>query len=383
MTGLQFPVPAVDPIPLPAPVWLFKALHIVTLSLHFFAVEMLVGGLLVAFVLNLLGSIGKGQPKSADRLAASAALAKRMPILMTFVINLAVPPLLFAQVLYGRALYTSSVLIGAYWISVIPLVMLCYWLLYRFAASAEARKSCWWIGLLAWLVAGFIGQILSSNMTLMLRPEVWQMMYSRSATGLHLPTADPTILPRWLFIMVGGLWVAGLWMIWISKARVTDALRNYLPAVGSKLALVGIILQAGVLAWLIFAQPATDAENIRGQIFKNVFSLSATGAWGVSALLVLVLALGTATKKLSVQIAGWGGAVATLLAQISWTGLRDVIRDLTLNAKGFDVWNREVATNWSVVGIFLVLFVVMLGIIGWLVSVMVKAKPIIEGASVA
>jgi predicted permease len=50
---------------------------------------------------------------------------------MTFVINLAVPPLLFAQVLYGRALYTSSVLIGLYWISIIGLLMLAYWLLYR------------------------------------------------------------------------------------------------------------------------------------------------------------------------------------------------------------------------------------------------------------
>jgi hypothetical protein len=380
MISTSFPVPAVDPIPLPAPVWLFKALHIVTLSLHFFSVEMLVGGLLVAFVLNLLGSMSKGRPEGGDRLAASAAIAKRLPILMTFVINLAVPPLLFAQVLYGRALYTSSVLIGTFWISVIPLVMLCYWLLYRFAACAEARKSCWWIGFFAWLVAGFIGQILSSNMTLMLRPEVWQAMYSRSATGLHLPADDPTILPRWLFIMVGGLWVAGLWMIWISKARVTEALRNYLPAVGSRLALVGIVLQAGVLAWVIYAQPSTDAENVCGEIFKNIYSLSAAGAWGVSALLVFVIALGTAAKKLNLQIAGWGAAVATLLAQISWTGLRDVIRDLTLAAKGFDVWHRAVETNWSVVGIFLVLFVVMLGIIGWLVSVMVNAKPIIEGA---
>ena len=27
--------PAVDPIPIPAPIWLVKLLHIVTLSLHF------------------------------------------------------------------------------------------------------------------------------------------------------------------------------------------------------------------------------------------------------------------------------------------------------------------------------------------------------------
>ena len=47
------PYPAVDPIPLPAPIWLLKLLHIVTLSLHFVAVEMLLGGLLLAVLLSL------------------------------------------------------------------------------------------------------------------------------------------------------------------------------------------------------------------------------------------------------------------------------------------------------------------------------------------
>ena len=64
------------------------------------------------------------------------ALARRLTVVMTYVINLGVPPLLFAQVLYGRALYTSSVLIGAYWISIILLLTLTYWLLYQFSRTA-------------------------------------------------------------------------------------------------------------------------------------------------------------------------------------------------------------------------------------------------------
>ena len=111
------PFPAVDPIPLPAPVWLLKLLHIVTLSLHFVAVEMLLGGLLLAVLLSLFRN-------SAHSLVTARALARRLTVVMTFVINLGVPPLLFAQVLYGRALYTSSVLIGLYWIALIPMLML-------------------------------------------------------------------------------------------------------------------------------------------------------------------------------------------------------------------------------------------------------------------
>ena len=96
---------------MPAPIWLFKLLHIVTLALHFVAVEMLLGGLLLA----VLSASSAARPS----LVAARALARRLTVVMTYVINLGVPPLLFAQVLYGRALYTSSVLIGVYWISII------------------------------------------------------------------------------------------------------------------------------------------------------------------------------------------------------------------------------------------------------------------------
>jgi hypothetical protein len=135
---------------------------------------------------------------------------------MTYVINLGVPPLLFAQVLYGRALYTSSVLIGVYWISIIGILMLAYWLLYRFSARLEAGKSAWWVGLIAWLLAGSVARLLSTNMTLMLRPEVWRDMYSASSMGAYLPTGDPTLTPRWLLMMAGGLFIGGLWLVYLS-----------------------------------------------------------------------------------------------------------------------------------------------------------------------
>ena len=94
--------------------------------------------------------------------------------------------------------------------------MLTYWLLYRFSARLEAGKSAWWVGLIAWLLAGFIARLLSTNMTLMLRPEVWRDMYSASAAGAYLPTGDPTLTPRWLLMMAGGLFIGGLWMVYLA-----------------------------------------------------------------------------------------------------------------------------------------------------------------------
>jgi hypothetical protein len=296
---------------------------------------------------------------------------------MTYVINLGVPPLLFTQVLYGRALYTSSVLIGTYWIAIIPLLMACYWLLYRFALGSEAGKSVWWIGLLAWLLAGFIASLLSSNMTLMLRPEAWQAMYSHSASGVQLPSGDPTILPRWLFMIVGGLWVAGLWMIWIaSESTLMEPLKAYLASLGSKLAMACIGLQLLVLVWVILAQPHAVLEGLRS---KPIPLLSAA-VWVVSAALVAGVAWRVSARQIGLRLAAYGALLATLLAELSWAALRDSIRDLTLASKGFDVWDRLVETNWSIVGLFLVVFVIGLGVVAWLVSVMMRVRPVLEGA---
>jgi hypothetical protein len=365
--------PAVDPIPLPAPVWLFKALHILTLALHFYAVEMLLGGLMVATCLCFFGGLRGGTPLL--RLNAAASITRRLPIVMTYVINLGVPPLLFAQVLYGRALYTSSVLVGMYWFSVILLLMVCYWLLYRFDANVARGRAAWWIGLLALLVAGGIAKILSMTMTLMIRPEVWQAMYSATAMGNLLPPHDPTLTPRWLFMLAGGLVFAGLWMVWLAgRNQIETFVRGYLAGLGGKLALAGVVAQVLVAHFVFHNQP----DKIREGLVANPLYLGAGVAWFAAAGLILLTGAWAGFKKPTTMVAGWLGAVLALVAALGWVVFRDGIRDLTLLASGYDAWQREIVTNWLVVGLFLVLFVAGLATIGWLVSVMLRAKPVSE-----
>ncbi len=86
------------------------------------------------------------------------------------------------------------------------------------------------MGLLAWLLAGGIARTLTTNMTLMLRPEVWRQMYSASAMGRFLPTGDPTLTPRWLLMLAGGVFIGGLWLIYLSGAQHLHArTRRNLP----------------------------------------------------------------------------------------------------------------------------------------------------------
>jgi len=371
------PYPAVDPIPLPAPVWLLKLLHIVTLSLHFVAVEMLLGGLLLAILLSLFSN-------SAHSLVTARALARRLTVVMTFVINLAVPPLLFAQVLYGRALYTSSVLIGLYWIAIIPTLMLLYWLLYKFSARLEAGKSAWWVGLIAWLLAGSVARMLSTNMTLMLRPEAWRGMYSASAMGAFLPTGDPTLEPRWLLMMAGGLLIGGLWLVYLAgRSTFTADEKKFVAGLGGKVAAgFGIVyLAAGI--WAATVQPDAVKAGLAGHALYPAYKFAGFAGYGWIALVAVAVVVGAIAGfgKIAAGWLGWAGALTAVLVEIMLTIYRDGVRDVTLLSKGYDVWDRVVVTNWSVVGLFLVLFVAGLGVIGWLVSVIARAQKTMEGAA--
>jgi hypothetical protein len=369
--------PVVDPIPLPAPIWLLKLLHIVTLALHFVAVEMLLGGLLLAVFLSLF----RGSPQS---IVTARALARRLTVVMTYVINLAVPPLLFSQVLYGRALYTSSVLIGLYWISIIGLLMLAYWLLYQFQARIEAGRSAWWAGLFAWLIAGSVARLLSTNMTLMLKPEVWSSMYSASAAGIFLPPHDPTIEPRWLLMMAGGLFIGGLWLIYLA-ARTTFNVdeKRFIAGLGGKIAaLFGIVYLAAGL-WAASVQPEAVKAGLAGHSAYPFYRFFGFAGYGWLALVVVAILIATIAGfgKVASGWLAWAGVLTAVLTEIMFTVYRDGVRDLTLLSKGYDVWDRVVVTNWSVVGLFLVLFVAGLGVIAWLVSVVARSKKVMEGAA--
>jgi hypothetical protein len=364
---MNYPFPVPDPIPLPAPVWLFKILNVVTLGLHFVALEILIGGLLIVALLNYFGT---RQGASLVFNQAASMMARRLPIVMTYVINLGVPPLLFTQVLYGQALYTSSVLIGLWWISVIGILIIAYWLLYKVAERSEANKSAWHLAIGSWLLIGLIARIYATNFTLMLRPEDWQALYETSSLGAVLPTSDPTTTPRWIMMLTGGFAVAGIWMVWLSTtSKASETLGAYLSELGGKIAATFLVLQLGAAYWVFLAQPDLVKEELTSQ---SLYLLTGYG-WMVLTAGLIALSAVAIVRKPSLLVS-WSGAVGVLLSMLTMVVYRDGIRDVTLLIKGFDVWERSIVTNWSVVAIFLVLFVVGLGIIGWLLSVVMRSR---------
>jgi hypothetical protein len=252
--------------------------------------------------------------------------------------------------------------------------MLAYWLLYRFTARLEAGRSAWWVGLSAWVLAGCIARLLSTNMTLMLRPEVWRDMYSASAAGAYLPTGDPTLTPRWLLMMAGGLFIGGLWLVYLAgRSTFTADEKRFVAGLGGKVAAgFGIVYLAAGL-WAASVQPAVVKV---GLATHPLYKFAGFAGYGWMALVLVAVLVGA--------IAGfgkaWSAVLLAVLTEIAFTVYRDGVRDLTLLSKGYDVWDRAVETNWWVVGLFLVLFVAGLGVIGWLVSVVARARKVMEAA---
>jgi hypothetical protein len=358
--------PGVDPIPLPAPVLFFKILHIVMLTLHFYAVHILLGGMIVGAIIAIKAKISSEK----DLKTISELIIGRLPIVIAFVINFAIPPLLFTQVLYGRALFPSSVMIGLWWFAIILLVLLAYYLLYFSQKRMESGKRWWWISLIAYLVAVTVAFVYSNTMTLMLRPEVWTVMYRNHPGGFQLPSGDPTIIPRWLYMITASIAIGAAALIILSLKKtisliVSVKLRRILGSLAALFAPIQVL--AGY--WVFSSQP----EKIRDDLITFSFTKIAIFLWGFS-LLVLFSAGVVAIFKnrsrncLIPAILLTAGFVNIL----SWVITRDAIRDITLRLKGFDVWNRSISVNWSVIIFFLVLFIAALAATGWMAAQLFK-----------
>ncbi len=359
--------PQVDPIPLPAPVWLFKVLHLFTMSLHLTAVHLLLGGLLVGAAWAAAARWGRARGAGPE---AAAAVSKALPIVMTYVINLGVPPLLFTQVLYGRALYTTSVLIGAFWISIVALVMTTYFLLYYADRQVGHEPPRLWTRLLALGCALGVAAIYVHTMTLMLRPEAWPGLYAADPSGRHLNPQDPTVLPRWVFAVTGSLATSGIGLVFLAATK-KGALAPYLRTVGGRLAAVGALASALAGTWVYTSQPPVVRDALQGA----TTGLASCIAWALGLAVAAAAGLLAASRPTG---KGWllpaVGGLGCYVAIAGWVVFRDGIRDGTLGSKAFDVWDRAVATNWVVVILFLVILLAGLATMFWMVRALARGR---------
>ena len=338
---MPFPLPTPDPpLPLPLPPSVLKALLLGTFTLHLLAVNLGVGGAVLAATHAL-----RGRPEDRELVGRVAPL---LPAAVTFTINLGVAPLLFVQLLYGDFFYTASVLTAFPWLALVALLMAGYLLLYRFVGAVTAPVPRAGAGLLGALLLLAVGLLLVNVTTLSLRPDLWLAQAAASPRGLRLNTLDPTLWPRFLHQAAGilasaGLFLAG-WGAWRDHGYARRVgLRWFLGATASQL-LWG--------TWLLVRQPGPLLDVLLGGTAPASLALWCSVACGALGLFMAI----PASERDAPARAAWAPLGLGAAAVLGMSLLREQLREASLAAAGFRAGDLPHRTDWPALGLFSVAF---------------------------
>jgi hypothetical protein len=291
-----------------------------------------------------------------------------LPTLLAFTVTLGVAALLFVQVLFGNFLYTSSILIGALWLSVIPLVMVAYYGYYYFSYTAEHGKgTAGWVLAISVCVLLSIAFIFVNNMTLMLSPSRWLGMYRAHPNGWNLNLGDHSVVPRYLHIVNGSiaLFSAILAHLGMRKMKADAEYGRWLVQRAAMVFAACTGLQFLLGMWLLLAIPREIAMVLmRDPLSGAVFGLALVS---VIAAMLLILLGSLAEKPSPLVHFGFGMSLVTLFLMVC---LRYLLR-LAYLKPYVNLGALAVRPQVSVIVIFLLLFVgglVTVGYMLWLVT---------------
>lgn len=189
---------------LSAPLWLITLLHWVTLTLHFLAMNFVVGGLVCVLW---------GKLTNRWEHPTVAWFVKMFPNALAATITLGVAPLLFLQLVYHRQVYTAAILSGWFWLLIIPAVIIGYYCLYTAAFAGKRltplKEPLLAIALLAFLYVSFVYSTVFSQAE---NPEGMRLLYLANQSGTAINPEPGDWLLRWLHMILGAMTVGGFLM---------------------------------------------------------------------------------------------------------------------------------------------------------------------------
>ncbi len=333
----------------------FDILLLLTFPLHLILMNAMIGSAVIALWAHWR------KDAVAERLAYQ--LAKILPLLIALTINFGVPPLLFAQILFGHYLYSSSIIIGMFWLGVVPILLVMYYgaYIYDFKFWTLGRRGMP-ILLLSTALMLCVGFIFSNNMTLMLDPEMWQTYFSQS-NGTFLNLNEPTLFPRYSHMIIGACAVGGLAVAVLSRLwqKQDFAVAELALCAGLRLFFFATCLQLLTGIWFLLSLPVDVLLIFMGHniIASVVF---------IVALILVALVLKTAWKKQLTSCA-W----LTIILIYMMTFMRAFVREGYLQKNFVE---QIIATNqdYTPLLLFVVTLVVGVALIGWMIKATIKCE---------
>jgi len=335
-------IPSPDTIP--APWGFFELLLILTFFTHLVFMNAMLGSAIIALIREMR-TPPDAPPPCLD-------IASKLPYTIAFAVNFGVAPLLFLQVLYGHFIYTSSILMGAYWLSIIGLLILAYYSAYLYKMAVDlpaiARKRALTTSLLLLLTIAFF---FVNNITLMQTPQIWGVYFHRP-NGTFLNLADPTLLPRYLHFVVASVAAGGLFLAILAffqqKKGAPGAEKRL--SIGMKWFTYATVVEIGTGIPFLFSLP------------KNVHQMFIGGAVLHTSLFIAALIAAFCSLYYGAKERVWPTTVALAATVLFMVLVRDLARQAYL-ARYFHPSDLQVVPQWSPMFLFVAILVIGVAVV--------------------
>ncbi len=342
-------IPVPDAIPV-AWGW-FHFFLLLTFFIHLLFMNMMLGSALIIFINEMI--------TPAEPHPVCHELGSKLPSVIAFAVNFGVAPFLFLQVLYGQFIYSSSVLMAGWWLSVIPALILAYAGTYfhalNFTTLNEKRTKVMGLAIFLLLAISFL---FSNNMTLMLRPENWQA-YFEAPTGWILNLQEPTLLPRWLHFVNASLAVGGLFIATLGKFNLAGTEKKNIR-LGFNWFSSATIVQVFIGIWFLFSLPIDIRHLFLGEsIFHTALLLAAA----TTALLAIASSL---LRRYWLTITTTGCTVFLMIM------MRDLVRRAFLSPY-FSPSDLQVTPQYSPLIVFIISLLIGVAFIAYMIRLAVQA----------
>jgi hypothetical protein len=327
-----------------APLWLVTLLHVLTLSLHFMAMNFLLGGVLITL-------ISSARKRWDD--ATAVKFARLFPAATAATVTLGVAPLLFLQLVYPRQVYAAAIVSGWFWLGVVAAVIVAYYALYR-ASFAGQRTGTAGKAVLLLALAGllYVSLVYSSVFSMAERPALVRDLYAKDPSGLVWNPALGDYAWRWLHMLLGAMTVGGFFVGLLGRGD------SVVFATGKSFFAIGM---------------AAAAVTGAGYLMSLQSSLPTLMQSPAMMALMASIVLSVVSLHFFFRKNFWASGVMLFLSVMGMVFVRHTVRLLRL-AGEFDPASWRVAPQWSPFAMFLVCFVVMLAVLAWMLRMFFGAK---------
>jgi hypothetical protein len=396
----------------PAPWWFVQFFKALGFTLHMVPMNLWYAGLLIALLLHLRGS---EQGRHFAR-----RLLQQMPILVALGVNFGIVPLLFIQLAYYKVFYPATILMAWFWLAIIVLLIPAYYGVYAYAWGLRSRggatppseiagsqrlpegaevfnsapgavssrllsgdgdglalwrKAAGWLAAVLFLCIGFL---FANGLSLMDHVGRWPELFAAhnvagAATGTALNVGDPTLWPRWLLMFGLAFETTAVWVlvdaVFLTRGTTDERYQQWAWGFARKLYTVGMIWAAAAGSWYVFGTWTTDLRATMFQWPLVVLTVATAVAPGLPWLLMMTAGLCSAKRATVAAVA---------LCQFGVLAVNAVSRQIVQNVnlgEFFSVSTQRTDVQWSPLAMFLIVFVIGLGVVGWMIAQVLRCEP--------